>query len=366
MLKRPYGKTGKDISVVSMGGMRFPKPEDIDGMAEIVLHAYRQGVNYFDTSPSYCGQKSEVIIGKAVKEMKAGTFYLATKSNKPAGSELRRDLETSLKRLNVDRIAFYHIWWILTMDQWRERKAGGAVAEVLKAKEEGLVEHVVVSSHLPGDELKEVLSEGILEGATLGYCVSNFPYREEAVKAAGEMKLGVVTMNPLGGGLIPRNAERFGFIKGSGDPSVVAAAIRFNLSNPYVTSALVGFTSKAEVDEAVEAVRDFRPYGRERITEIRKQVLESFGGLCTGCGYCLPCPAGVPIPKMMDAYNQKILAGGNPEEVMGNRLKWHWKLEPGDSLACTLCGACEEACTQHLPIQERLKEIGQIREEEKS
>ena len=113
---KPYGRTGKNVSVISCGGMRFPNPEDIDGMAELVLYAYRQGINYFDSAPSYCRQNSEVIIGRAVKQMKPGTFYISTKSNKPDGAELRRDLETSLKRLNLQRIHFFHIWYILNRE----------------------------------------------------------------------------------------------------------------------------------------------------------------------------------------------------------------------------------------------------------
>ena len=251
---------------------------------------------------------------------------------------------------------------MLNPEVWASRKAGGAVAEALKAKEEGLIEHLVVSSHMVGHELKDVLEEGFFEGATLGYCAINFPYREEAIEAAGKMGLGVVTMNPLGGGLIPRNAERFSFIKGPDDPSVVAGALRFNVSNPYITSALVGFTKKEEIDEAVEAVADFKPYEPDHINSMRERILESFEELCTGCGYCLPCPEGVPIPKLMDAYNMKVLSGGNEKPALG-RLKWHWGITPEAAQACTECGACEEKCTQHLPICDRLKEIGQLKME---
>ena len=54
-------------------------------------------------------------------------------------------------------------------------------------------------------------------------------------------------MNPLGGGMIPRNAERLSFLKGEHDRDVVEAALRFNISQPAITSALVGFGSKQEI-----------------------------------------------------------------------------------------------------------------------
>lgn len=366
MWYKPYGKTGKELSVISFGGMRFANPEDIDANAEVVLHAYRRGVNYFDTGPGYCADKSEDIIGAAVKEMKPGTFYVSTKSWAADGDTLRKHMERSLERLFVPRIHFYHIWCLTSLEVWRQRVAGGAIAAAVKAKEEGLVEHVVVSSHLPGNELKQVLQEGPFEGVTLGYCAINFPYREEAVAAAGDMGLGVVTMNPLGGGLIPRNADRFDFLRGPADETVVQAALRFNVSHPNVTAALVGFTTKDHVDEACDAVEDFTPCPAEHYAALREQILDAFDGLCTGCGYCLPCPQEVPIPKMMDAYNQKILTGGkDPKEITG-RLKFHWSIPLEEAAACSLCGECEEKCTQHLPIRERMEEIMALAEAAKA
>ncbi len=359
MWTKPYGSTGKDISVVGFGGMRFDNPEDIDANAEVVLHAYKRGINYFDTAPGYCKDKSEDIVGAAVAHMTPGTFYLSSKSMASDAAGFRKDLEKSLKRLGVEKLHFHHIWCLVTLDQWKKRQDGGAVAEALKAKEEGLVEHVVVSSHLIGDELKVVLDEGPFEGVTLGYCAINFPFREVAVQAAAEKNMGVVTMNPLGGGMIPQNAERFDFLREPEDPSVVSAAIRFNVSHPDITCALVGCTTTEHVDEAVEAVEDFQPYPQEHVERIREKLLGSFEGLCTGCGYCLPCPLGVEIPKMMDAYNMRILQG-REERHITDRLKYHWALSPEDALACSLCGACEKKCTQHIPIRERLKEIAAI------
>jgi uncharacterized protein len=67
-------------------------------------------------------------------------------------------------------------------------------------------------------------------------------------------------MNPLGGGLIPRNpAALFFSAKPAKRESVVSAALRFNLSHPAITSALVGFTSTTEIDQAVAAVDRFSP-----------------------------------------------------------------------------------------------------------
>ncbi|HUT61496.1 MAG TPA: aldo/keto reductase [Phycisphaerae bacterium] len=360
MLRKPYGRTGKELTVIGCGGMRFAEPEKIDANAEVVLHAYERGINYFDTAPGYCKDHSEEIVGAAVKQMAPGTFYVSTKCSSESGSKLTESLERSLKRLNVEKIDFFHIWCVVTLDQWKRR--GEAVKAALKAKEQGLVEHVAISSHLPGNELKGVLAEGHFEGVTLGYSAINFPYRQEAVESAGRMGLGVVAMNPLGGGLIPQNPERLDFLRGPNDGTVVDAALRFVVSSPHITTALVGFTTKQHVDEAVSAVEDFQPYPPEHFERMKGSIIEAFDDLCTGCGYCLPCPQEVQIPKLMDAYNH-LLLGGN-RDSMRSRLKWHWGLSPEAAAACSMCGECEDKCTQHLPIRERMKLISEIDEGE--
>ncbi len=92
----------------------------------------------------------------------------------------------------------------------------------------------------------------------------------------------------------------------------------------------------------------YREYGK----------MEAFADLYTGCGYCDDCPQGIPIPKMMDAYNHKKTFG--TARALTERLSWHWNLAPAEAGKCTRCGQCEESCTQHLPIMDRLSEIAGI------
>jgi len=363
MWTKPYGTTGKDISAVSFGGMRFEEPDDLDAGAEIVLHAHRRGINYFDTAPGYFAGQSEKIMGAAFARMPRESFYCSSKCMAADAGEFRASLETSLKRMRVETIDFFHIWCIVRPAQWDERKAGGAVAAAIKAKEEGLIGHVVVSVHLAGDEICAILREGLVEGLTVGYNALNVGFRGEALDCAAELGLGVVTMNPLGGGVIPTHAERLDFLREPGDRDVVEAAVRFNVSHPAVTSALVGFGNAQQVDQCVDAVAGFDPHDAATLQRVKDRVGERFGAFCTLCGYCLPCPADVEIPKLMESYNYKILsAGDQAEESIQKRLGWHWGLSPDAAAACTQCGQCEDRCTQHLPIRQRLEEIAALAE----
>lgn len=356
MIKRPLGQTGEQLSIVGFGGMRFNQPDDLDQSAALVRYAYERGINHFDTAPLYCNNLSQKILGHALTAYPRDSFYLSTKCNYAAGDSLRKSLEASLKKLQVDYVDFFYIWYLLTPDDWQQRLQQGAVEAALKARDEGLIRHLLCSSHMEGDGLIAVLSSGYFEGVLLGYNALNFPYRRSAVDAAGDCGLGVISMNPLAGGLIPQNPERFAFLKSHPQESVTTAALRFNLSHPAITSALVGFSDTTEIDEAVAAVDQFTPCSDARQAQLLDHIHSSFDGLCTGCGYCLPCPQGIPIPKFLDTYNHLLLSDGD-RRIVDTRFRLHWNIDPQRAASCTACGLCEQRCTQHLPIIKRLKEL---------
>ena len=161
-------------------------------------------------------------------------------------------------------------------------------------------------------------------------------------------------MNPLGGGLIPQNPQRFSFIRTRDDENVVEAGLRFLINDPRITTALVGLSDENQLHEAIKAVDEFEPIAPEKIDNIKSNLENIFNELCTGCRYCDNCPQGIPIPKLLDAYNHYLLT--NEEKQLYNRLKWHWSISPQDvfDMECIECGECEENCTQKLNIIERI------------
>ncbi len=356
MRYRTFGKTGKEVSVISFGGMRFPDAQNLEKSSDLLLYAHSLGINYFDTAPVYCGDRSEDIFGHALSQLPRESYTVSTKGSRAKGDDLRKTLERSLTRLKVEQIDFFYIWHLMNPEDWEKRKQQGAVEAALQAKEEGLIGHLLCSSHMEGEGLAKVLDEEIFEGVLLGYNAINFPYRQAAVEHAGKQGIGVVTMNPLGGGLIPQNPERFAFLKTETATDVVSAALQFNLSQPAVTTALVGFSNPQEIDQAVAATDNFIPYSEKQQQELQKNIELSFDGVCTGCGYCLPCPVGIPIPKYLDSYNQLILTDGNRQAVL-DRYRFHWNITPQQAKECIACGECETRCTQHLPIIQRLAEL---------
>jgi hypothetical protein len=355
VLHKLYGHTNLSVSAIGFGGMRFLATDDIGRCAALVRYAHARGINYFDTAPYYCDDRSEAIVGQGLSGLPRASYYVATKSGQAKGAELRAELERSLTRLGVDKIDFFHIWCLMSAEDWQNRLRGGAVDAARKAQEEGLVRHLVCSSHMPGEDLARVLESGAFAGVTLGYNAINFPYRQAAVSAAADRGLGVVAMNPLAGGLVARSAERFAFLRQADDPSVVTGALRFLLADPRVTVALVGFSAEREVDEAVSSAEQVEEASAAMVARLREHVEASFDELCTGCDYCLPCPQELPISRLMDVYNVRLL-GGSDDELL-DRYQWHWSIRRHLAAECSECGDCEPRCTQHLPIRERLGQL---------
>jgi uncharacterized protein len=365
MLYREYGETGKKVSLLGFGGMRFANVDDHDECVRMMVAAAEGGVNYFDTAPGYFETRSEIAFGKGFAELRRRKlpYYCATKTFADTEDTIRKEIEAQLKRMDIPAIDFYHIWCITSLDNWQKRKKSGVLEAFRKLKDEGLIRHICVSSHLIKDEIKELLLEGVFEGVLFGYSAYNFKTRQAAFDAIREKKLGAVVMNPLGGGVIPRHPERFDFLKQEGGEDAVAAALRFLWDHKEISVTLVGFDTLQQVKQALAAMEGYKPRTEAELTTLKESVHASLEGICTGCAYCIggkaasDCPQNIPIPQFMDAYNQKILSEPDKKDPIGDRLKWHWSLERSVASKCTACGQCEKACTQHINIIERLKEI---------
>jgi len=357
MLYREYGRTGKKVSLLGFGGMRFANVDDHDECVRMMVSAAEGGVNYFDTAPDYFGIKSETVFGKGFAELRRRKlpYYSATKTFTTTADAVRREIDEQLKRMDISAIDFYHVWCITQLGNWEKRKKDGILHIFRKLKDEGLINHICVSSHLINDEIKELLNEGVFEGVLFGYSAYNFHTRQAAFDATREKQLGAVVMNPLGGGIIPQNPDLFNFLKRPGE-STVAAALRFLWDHPAISSTLVGFDTLAHVREALEAMNGYKPRSEAELADVKAKADISLEGLCTGCAYCDDCPQAVPIPKFMDAYNHKILNKKDSDPV-ADRLRWQWHIDRSVAGKCIACGQCEKACTQHINIIERLKEI---------
>jgi hypothetical protein len=359
---RDYGKTGKKVSLLGFGGMRFINIGDHDECTRTMIAAAEGGVNYFDTAPTYFKTKSEIVFGKGFAQMRKRNlpYFVATKTFKSTESDIRQEIDAQLKRLDINAIDFYHVWCITTPEDWQERKKDGVLQTFRKLKDEGLIKHICVSSHLIKGDIKELLMEGVFEGVLFGYSAYNFRTRQDAFDAISEKKLGAVVMNPLGGGIIFQQPDKFRFLQRPGE-STASAALRFLWDHQAISVTLVGFQNIEQVKEALAAMEGYKPRTVEELEKVKANAGASLEGICTGCAYCDNCPMGIPILKFMDAYNQKLFCSQPEGDPVGERLYWHWELDNKIAGKCNACGQCEKACTQHLNIIERLREISVLK-----
>jgi hypothetical protein len=366
MRYQEFGRTDKKVSILGFGGMRFD-PSDEELAMRTVHRAVELGINYFDSAPGYCNDKSESFIGKALATLplqKHDRIYISTKSHigaDPNSDSVRRRIDNQLKKLQQEKIDFYNMWCIMDMDQFdRIMAKGGPYEGAVRAREEGLIDHICCSAHASGEDIAAIVKHDIFEGFTLGYNILNYEYRQEGLKAAAAAGRAVITMNPLGGGMLTKDKRRLSVLQEDESDSFVAAALRFNLSHPEVTVVLSGMKNVAEVEANVktaETVEGPDPDTVKRIKEKFELLGESF---CTACEYCLEyCPEEIQIHLYVGMWDQVRMK--HPEEArrvyrlyLQDENRW---LKGKRAVDCTECGECEEHCPQRLPIREYMQKI---------
>jgi len=367
MIYKTYGRTGAEFSAVGFGGMRFDVSRSNEENAELLLYARDKGINYFDTAPDYCQDRSEPIFGIALRQMARQREQITVSTKRMPDphddfAAVRADVQQSLDRLGLDYIDVYHVWCTRSLEQYAlAMRPGGLYESLRRLKEDGSIRHLAISTHLPGTEIRRIIDDGAFEGVLLGVNVLNFQFRWPGVKAAHEAGWGVVAMNPLAGGLIPQNHRALSFLAREGDDPTTAA-LRFCVGCPEITVTLVGFTKREHIDTACRVAESARPFTADDLEAVRRHLSQNMDVLCTGCGYCDGlCPRNVPVPSYMQFYNDRLLMHKTDAQMVEHTRFHHgWGLlhaRPARAADCTACGRCEQACTQHLPIIRRLEEI---------
>lgn len=144
MEKRPYGKSGEELSVIGFGGICVMN-EDTATAASMVSEGIDRGINYFDVAPSY--GNAEEMLGPALEPYRNDVF-LACKTTERTAEGARKELENSLKLLRTDHFDLYQLHSVTTYDDVSTILGpGGALETFKKAKEDGLVRHIGFSAH---------------------------------------------------------------------------------------------------------------------------------------------------------------------------------------------------------------------------
>ncbi len=361
----PLGKTGLNISDISLGGSRLRSGDE-----DIVRHAYDRGINYFDSADNYTGGESEIVIGNALKG-KRDKVYLTSKTMASATEtkeSIMASLEASLKRLQTDHVDVYFNHAVndiarIKNPEWHEFTEA--------AKKQGKIRFAGMSGH--AGNLIECLEWAIDAGRVdVILCAYNFGqdpsfYQRftrdfdfvaiqtdlpRVLKKAKAKGVGVVAMKTLRGARLNdmRPYEKNG-------ATFSQAAFRWVLSNPDVDALIVTMTSTEQVDEYLGASGARATAAADIPLLQRYEHLNASTQCRQGCGICeSACPAGVEIGNVLRTRMYAVDYGDT------RFARDEYALLGTGAEACASCSAkpCADACIYGLRPDVLLAPVHQV------
>ena len=372
MQYRRFGKLDWKVSALGFGAMRLPvinnEQTNIDEPEAIrmIRYAIDHGVNYLDTAYPYHGGNSERIVGRALKDGYREKMKLATKLPVrmcESADDFDRFFNEQLERLDTDKIDFYLLHG-LNGRSWSKVRDLGILRWAEEKMAAGKFDYLGYSFH---DELSAF--KEIVDAYDWTFCQVQYNYMDIEIQAgrkgveyAANKGMAIVVMEPLRGGKLGKQPEPVMKVWDSASQKRSPAewALLWVLDQPEISVALSGMSTMEQVVENVQIASRSAP-GMLTDEEIKlfDRVREAYEGLspipCTACGYCLPCPNGVEIPRNFQIYNDAMMY----EDMRIGRFYYRGgRLEDGQRAdQCTECGECVEACPQEINIPEWLKKI---------
>lgn len=359
--RRTLGRTGLEIPDISMGTFSLEQGE------ALVHHALERGITHFDTADAYADGRAEEVLGRALRGRRH-QVTLTSKYSAAASDSAERQmavLERSLRRLGTDTIDVYLNHAVNDVARL-ESPAWQRFIE--RAKRQGKIRFAGLSGHSGrlAECLGHGLDAGLLDVVLVAYNFAQTPSFQQDVKQyfsglsrsfdfvapqpelpallarAHATGVGVMVMKTLRGARLndmrPFEAPGRTFAQ---------AAFRWVLSDPAVDGLVVSMTSRAMIDEYVEASGSGPP-DREDLALLARYESRHARSTCTiGCSTCLSaCPAGVPIPDLM-----RVRMYGDDYGLPTAARREYARL-PGDGEACLRCSGepCRAACPVGLPI----------------
>ena len=367
MEKRKLEKLGIETSLLGFGCMRFPTTSEgkiNEPEAEKMLdRAISAGVNYIDTAYPYHGGDSERLVGKALKKYDRNSLYLATKLPVWLVNSLEdvdRLFNEQLEKLQTDYIDFY-LMHALGKDRFEAMVKLGVVEKLEELKKQGKIRYLGFSFHDSYEAFEHIINyrEWDFCQIQLNYMDAEEQAGLRGYKLAEEKGVPLVIMEPVKGGSLAAFAEDITSRFRSLQPDATAAsfALRWVGSLPGVKVILSGMSNIEQVEDNLKTFEEFKPLSEKESQEIKDIVAlikSRVQNGCTGCRYCMPCPAGVDIPGNFRTWNTYHMYQNY------NVVRWNWENELGESKqakCCVKCGKCEAACPQKLSIRQDLERV---------
>jgi len=326
------GKTGLNVHRIGFGGIPIQRLS-MEEAERLIRYALDRGINFFDTARGYTD--SERKLGQVLSR-KRSQVLIASKSFGRDGVSIRRDLETTLRELDTDYIDLYQFHNLASVpDLERVTAPGGALEELVKAREHGKIRLIGITGHKPWIVLKAL--------RLFTFATIQIPFNfmettalDELIPAARTAGVGIIAMKPIGGGNIQARSANFRFIFQKG-----------------IDIAIPGIDQIAQVDDNLSVLEKLRAPTVAEMKALEREKARLGNDFCRRCEYCQPCPQGLPVAFLHVLKNYFYLYD----------LK-DWVLERLAALNktyddCTSCRSCVEKCPYHLDSPEVFRRTGE-------
>ncbi len=308
------GRTGIKVDKNGFGALPIQRISK-EQASRILRKAYESGITFFDTARFYTD--SEEKLGYALSEVR-DKIFIASKTMTTEVKEFWNQLDTSLKNLKTDYLDIYQFH-----NPGFCPKPGdgtGLYEAMLEAKEKGMIRHIGITNHRLPIAL-EAAESGLYE--TIQFPFSYLATKDEIalVELCKEKEIGFLAMKALSGGLITNSKAAYAF-----------------LAQYENVLPIWGIQKEEELEEFIHYITE-PPVMNEELKQIidkdRKELSSNF---CRGCGYCLPCPAGIDIPT---SARMSLMIRRAPVSVY---LNDSWKAKMKLVEDCIHCDHCKNHC----------------------
>ena len=363
-----YDKYGNQISALGFGCMRFPSKLgkiDMEETEREIVRAFEGGVNYYDTAYIYPG--SEAALGEILeKNQIRDQVYIATKLPHyliKSRDGLDKMFNEQLRRLKTDHIDYYLMHMLSDVDTWEKLKAMGIEEWLEEKQSSGAIRQVGFSYHGNSDMFCR-----LVDAYDWDFCQIQYNYLDEHSQAgrrglnhAHAKGLPIIIMEPLRGGKLVRNLpEEARQAMANHEPKYTPPqwAFRWLWNQPEVTCVLSGMNSMEMLEDNLATasqanVGDLTAEDDAMLKIVVEKINAKMKVGCTGCGYCMPCPAGVDIPGTFAAYNRKSV-DGKFQALIEYFMCTALRRNSSAASNCIGCGKCEKHCPQGIAIREQL------------
>lgn len=328
------GKTGITVNKNGFGALPIQRISKDDAV-RLVRKAYDAGVTYFDTARWYTD--SEEKLGEAFDGIREHVF-IATKTGADNAEAFWKDLATSLHNLRTDYIDIYQFHNPAFCPKPGDES--GLYDAALEAKKAGKIRHIGITNHRL-QVAKQAIESGLYETLQFPFSYLAGEKEEELVEGCKKANMGFIAMKALSGGLITNSAAAYAYLA------------KFDNVLP-----IWGVQRENELEEFLSYIENPPVMTDEIKALIEKDREELCGEFCRGCGYCMPCPAGIEINTCarMSLLLRRSPSDGwltdKAQEMMG-------KIE-----GCLHCNQCRAKCPYGLDtpalLEKNLKDYKEV------